>query len=153
MPSRDNFPAYLPAQARFAGNEQQAGRAHPRPLARPVPRVATGDQRLPAGSRDRSSANGRKERGEGVAAVAQGGSEESEPLLRIKLAQEAQRTPPHVAAPKRNTVSDIYQAILDRANQLPPPSSVDAKDAPLLIALTAHRRRGPKLCRRLRLRR
>lgn len=50
-------------------------------------------------------------------------------VLHVELAQEAQGTAPHVAAPKRNTVSDVEQAILDRDSQPPPPRPVDVEDA------------------------
>ncbi|OBX19909.1 hypothetical protein A9995_04995 [Erythrobacter sp. QSSC1-22B] len=42
---------------------------------------------------------------------------------------EARRLTRRLAAPKRKTVSDVEQAILDRASQPPPPRPGDAEDA------------------------
>jgi hypothetical protein len=74
---------------------------------------------------------GGKNAGQGLMPLPEAGSDELEALLHGELSQEAQGTAPCLAAPKRKSATDIEQAILDRANQPPPPQRVAAEEAPM----------------------
>ena len=54
------------------------------------------------------------------------GGDELEALLHGELAQEAQVRATRIAAPKRNSVTGVEHAILDRASQPPVPKRVNA---------------------------
>nr|WP_322842762.1 ATP-binding protein [Qipengyuania citrea] len=73
---------------------------------------------------------GGKNAGQGLMPLPEASDDELEALLHGELAQEAQANAPRVAAPNRETVSDVEQAILHRASQSPPPRPVQAEEAP-----------------------
>jgi hypothetical protein len=71
--------------------------------------------------------------------------DELEALLHVELAQEVQRIAPRTAAPKRNSVTEVEQAILDRASRpSPPPLRVNPRMPRAPALLIRQRPRRPK---------